>query len=277
MRSFGIHNETTFQVQVSSNYIAVNVRKNTYVSINEDGMKHCIEHSANNYVCNLNLPIQTVENMNAPCEAKLLSHQTISPCTTSKTACTDDWIELHTLNTWLAICCDACTLRTVCDDDVSTHVINTSAILSLKQGCILQTKTLMIHSRNNYNSKARIEYDISYPKLDMTINGIVSTQRTPQLAIPEDDNIRIIQEKLDTLKNNERQLPAEITSHDIHQFALSYLLLAAGIMAAILWIARKRGWCKKRGKVNPTISTKECEGIEMKEMRTSTNVEMTST
>ncbi|CAG9132520.1 unnamed protein product [Plutella xylostella] len=277
MRSFGIHNETTFQVQVSSNYIAVNVRKNTYVSINEDGMKHCIEHSANNYVCNLNLPIQTVENMNAPCEAKLLSHQTISPCTTSKTACTDDWIELHTLNTWLAICCDACTLRTVCDDDVSTHVINTSAILSLKQGCILQTKTLMIHSRNNYNSKARIEYDISYPKLDMTINGIVSTQRTPQLAIPEDDNIRIIQEKLDTLKNNERQLPAEITSHDIHQFALSYLLLAAGIMAAILWIARKRGWCKKRGKVNPTISTKECEGIEMKEMRaTSTNVEMTS-
>lgn len=213
-------------VRVSSKYIAVNLEKNTYVQMNDKELNRCIQRSIDNFVCIMNLPIYNLQNAHAPCEAKLLSHQMSLPCIAKKTECETAWVELHNTNSWLAICCDSCTLRTVCDSDVKSHVINTSSIVSLKQGCLLRTKDLKIHSHNNYNSNARLDYDIQIPTLEKTINSIVNKHSTSQLNIVHNEDIAVVEQKVQYMKSKE-QLPATLTTHDVHHYAISYLLVAA--------------------------------------------------
>lgn len=142
-------------------------------------------------------------------------------------------------------CCNSCTIRTVCNDDVRSHVINTSSIVSLKQGCLLQTKELKIHSHNNYDSNAKLDYDIQVPTLDKTINSIVDTHTTPLLQVKHNKDIAVVEERLRYLKSIE-QLPTTITTHDIHQYVISYVLLTVIGVAIIAWFAKRRGYCTKK-------------------------------
>ncbi|KAF9796398.1 hypothetical protein SFRURICE_007081 [Spodoptera frugiperda] len=237
-------------VAVSSEYIAVNIAKNTYVTLNDKELNRCVQRSVDNFVCILNLPIYNLLNTNAPCEAKLLGHQTTSPCNTKRTECVATWIELHNINTWLAVTCDTYTIRTICNGDVRSHVISESSIVTLKQGCLLQTEDLIIHSHNNYNSNARLNYNIQIPSLDETINGIVKPHFTPMLKISHEEGISIVQDQLRYLRRRE-QLPAPLSTHDIHHYTITYLLLVVVVVSIAIWIVKKRGYCTNKKSTTP--------------------------
>lgn len=170
-----------------------------------------------------------------------------SPCSLQKSKCKATWIELHSTNTWLAVCCDVCVLRSICDSDVTSHQINTSALITLEQGCTMQNEDMNIYAHNLYHSDASLNmYLAKTPKLDKSINNIVSTQHTFQLQqLTQNENIEEVHKQLEQLKTNEHQLPATITSHDIHQYAISYTLLAVGIIAALIWVAKRQGFYTK--------------------------------
>lgn len=127
------------------------------------------------YVCILNLPVRNLESDDAPCEAKLLGHGTNSLCTTNNKRCKDAWIELHATNTWLTICCDdSCIFRTVCAGELASYKINTSSLVTVKQGCVIQTKDLSIYAHNLYHSDSQLNlYLAKRPTLEKSINHIV--------------------------------------------------------------------------------------------------------
>ncbi|CAB3249476.1 unnamed protein product [Arctia plantaginis] len=77
----------TVAVDVSSKYMAINFGKNAYVSITEERLANCNELSSQHWICSLNLLVQHIENINAPCESKLLSQQTSLPCNTRNIIC----------------------------------------------------------------------------------------------------------------------------------------------------------------------------------------------
>lgn len=262
-------NETTI-VAVSSTYLAVNLEKNTYVRFNEKELKSCVQRQTDNFICIFNLPIFNLQNINTPCEAKLLGHQSTSSCITKKTKCDSDWIELHNTNTWLVSCCDSCNIRTVCEGDVRVHAINTSSIVSLKQGCLIQTKDLKIHSLNHYYSNAKLDYDIQIPSLDRTINGIVNTHSTPLLETNHNEDITLVEKRLQYLKDKELLTPT-ITTHDIHHYAISYFLLAVIGVAIAIWVASKHGYCNKKpcNNSNSQVTTEE---IEMQFIKPTTGI-----
>lgn len=232
---------------VSTNYIAVNLEKNAYTNLSEKELNRCIQRSLDNIVCIINLPIYNLQNQNAPCEAKLIGHQTTSPCTGKKMKCEANWIELHTTNTWLAVCCDLCTFRIVCAGDVKSIVINASSIISLREGCLIQTKDMTIYSHSNYDSQARIDYSIQLPTLNKSINSIIEDHRTFQVDIIEDNTINDVKNELKNLKLREH-LPAVLTTHDIHQYVVCYLLLAVTAVAIIIWTVKTRGCCTQKSK-----------------------------
>lgn len=230
---------------ISSNYIAVNLEKNTYTNLSEKEINHCIQRSPENFVCIINLPIYNLQNPNAPCEAKLIGHQTTSPCTGRKMKCETNWIELHTTNTWLAVCCDLCTFRTVCAGDVRSIVINASSIITLREGCLIQTKDMTIYSHNNYDSQAKIDYSLEIPSLNKSINGIIGAHQTFHINITRDKTINDVKNNIENLKHRE-ELPNIVTTHDIHQFVICYSLLVIAAVVAIIWIAKKHGCCNKK-------------------------------
>ncbi|KOB72658.1 Iris-A [Operophtera brumata] len=257
--------EITKYVYVSSKYIAVNFRKNTYISLNEEGMKQCIQQRTDNFVCSLNLPIRNLESTDAPCEAKLLGHQKTSPCISKKTECVATWIELYSSNTWLAVCCDSCVVRTVCAGEVASHQLNTSGLITLKQGCVMQNKDLSIYAHNLFHSDARVNlYLAKPPKLVKSINHIFNSQRTPQLRrVSEDENLEKVARQLEQQKINELQLPATISTHDIHQYTICYTLLAVVVIAALVRVIRKRGLCNTKATYATAAEHPEPEAIKL--------------
>ncbi|XP_028177739.1 uncharacterized protein LOC114365383 [Ostrinia furnacalis] len=262
-------NGTTI-INLQSQYIAVNFHKNTYISVTETDLKFCTQVKTDNYLCYKNVPIFNLHNYNAPCEAKLLSHSSGTTCDVRPASCNDAWIELHEPNSWLAVCCEACTLRTVCNFDVTSHSMTSSGIVNLAQGCVLQSKDFTIHSHNEYNSKIiNIDHYSEIPTLNSTANNIIQLTRHnvswKVLRETHDTELQEIDERLHSLHENE-VLPTTISNHDIHQYTICYALLSAAIIGMSVWITRKLVnyyRIKHNG-----ITTHTNEAFELEEMKT---------
>lgn len=128
----------------------------------------------------------------------------------------------------------------------------------------MQTKDLSISSHNLYNSDSRVNlYLPEIPKLEKSINGIINL-KTPQVKFDPSDEHERVETRLRKQKNSELQLPETITSHDIHHYAISYILVIAAICVTIVWIARKRGWFNRKSTSVPTTTNAtEREAFEL--------------
>ncbi|CAG9135185.1 unnamed protein product [Plutella xylostella] len=237
----------TAMVQLSSNYIAVDLKRNKFISLSSEDMQKCTQLKQGTYTCDKNLPVLTLSDNNSPCEAKLLAQQqpSSSPCVTANTSCKDAWTELHAPNSWLTVCCDICTLRIICNNDVTTHVITTPAIVSLAQDCVLQSKELTIYSHNIYNTKMNMGLSFDrLPTFNKSINKIVNFRHdkkslTAQL-LNADPGVEEIDKRLASQKIHEISLPASVSSHDLHQNVIIYTMMGALITIITVWTINKR-------------------------------------
>ncbi|KAH9635228.1 hypothetical protein HF086_013255 [Spodoptera exigua] len=231
------------QMQLSSQYIAVNFEKNSYISLKDEDVKQCIKGQKHNFICTANMPVFNLHNKNAPCEAKLLGHRTsTSPCDVHSVSCEEDWIKLHESNSWLVVCCGRCELRTVCDNDVISQTITSTAIVTLDQGCVLRSKDLTITSHNQYNSNLNVNYDMHVLHLNSPINNIVNVtlHNTPHdLFHLKNNDFAEIDKKLRFQEEHEPKLPSTITDHDVHQYVICYLLLTIAVITFLLIMTRK--------------------------------------
>lgn len=209
----------------------------------EEDLQQCIQHKSTKFLCKKNLPSYDLHSNNAPCEAKMLSHQNIAPCSIDYGSCKEDWIELHSLNSWLTKCCDVCSLRTICNEDITTSTISSSSIVILPQGCVLQSKDLTIYAHRQYNTRMKMDYEFSVPTLDTSINNVVNatyikqyTQNTLQSLAPD---LQRIEDRIAAQKESEAK-HITISSHDVHQYIVTYLLLVSAIAALVVVVGRKR-------------------------------------
>lgn len=236
--------ESKFKLmQISSEYIAVNFEKNSYISLKNEDFKQCIKRQKDNFICNTNIPVFNLQNKNAPCEAKLLGHRTTtSPCDVVNVSCEEAWIKLQESNSWLVVCCGRCELRTVCENDVTSQTITSAAIVTLSQGCVLQSKELTITSHNQYNSNLNVNYDMHVPRLNSSINNIVNVtlhSAPHELFTLKKNDFEEIDKKLRFQQENPPELPSTITDHDIHQYTISYFLLTVAVIT-FLWIVTRK-------------------------------------
>lgn len=116
-------------------------------------------------------------------------------------------------------------------------------------------QNFLIHSRNSYNSKAKLELDFRGSTSEY-INQYDNQQKPPHLQHYEDKNVDIVKEKLDHIEKYE-QLPTNIKVIDLYQFTICYLLQ----VALLIWLVKKCGYCGRRVKINPT--TQVYEDIEL--------------
>ncbi|KAI5641616.1 baculovirus F protein domain-containing protein [Phthorimaea operculella] len=85
------HTGTT-TIQLQSQYIAVNFPKSAYISMAEEDVKLCTQLKSDRFICYKNLLVFNLQNNNAPCEAKLLSHNPSTPCDVKKSSCDDAYL-----------------------------------------------------------------------------------------------------------------------------------------------------------------------------------------
>lgn len=76
-------------LQTETEFIAINFKKETYISYSESHLQQCLTSNEDDYICNADLPVYNLNNRNAPCEARMFSQRPTLPCEAIKTLCTD--------------------------------------------------------------------------------------------------------------------------------------------------------------------------------------------
>ncbi|KAL4706939.1 hypothetical protein ACJJTC_005208 [Scirpophaga incertulas] len=96
-------------------------------------------------------------------------------------------------------------------------------------------------------------YNFNVPEFNSTINKIIDISHHRISwnisQVMTNGELEDIDKKIHSLKEHEA-LPASISSHDIHHYAIGYILLGAAIISFTVWLIKKRYYgccpCKKR-------------------------------
>lgn len=159
-------------VQPLSAFIAINLIKNSYITLEEEDMRHCTAYREDEYICISNQPIYSFHDKDAPCEAKVFSQQTSLACVINDITCKETWIKLHKPNVWLFTLCNKQLMRVICSDQVTPAVSDGTGVIALAPKCLLQKKDATIFTFNHMGSKVNMESDIEVPTINSTINNM---------------------------------------------------------------------------------------------------------
>ncbi|KAH9643036.1 hypothetical protein HF086_013597 [Spodoptera exigua] len=127
------NNNQSITMKTNSEYVAVNVRKETYMQLTNSDLEHCIKIEPRTYVCSLNKPTRNMRNHQIPCEIGAITNITLSKCIYTSESCNNKWITLQKPNTWLYVCCTDCQLQIICEGRMTTKAIRSTGILEAKK------------------------------------------------------------------------------------------------------------------------------------------------
>uniref|UniRef100_A0A2A4K9T0 Integrase catalytic domain-containing protein n=1 Tax=Heliothis virescens TaxID=7102 RepID=A0A2A4K9T0_HELVI len=270
-------------VQPLSAFIAINLIKNSYITLEEEDMHHCTAYGEDEYTCISNQPVYSFHDKDAPCEAKVFSQQTSLACVINNITCKETWIKLHKPNVWLFTLCDKQLMRVICSDQVTPAVIDGIGVIALAPKCLLQKKDATIFTYNHMGSNVNMELDIEIPTINSTINNMFDLGwRNAQLNITELRSVADVSkiERQISYQKQQEVLPElrNVSPHDIYFYSTTSLLLGGFSVVGIYLIIKK--WKKMNTNATPSTKLEQQKGddkdevnIEMREIRTSTTQE----
>ncbi|KOB64567.1 Iris-A [Operophtera brumata] len=208
--------------------------KDTYISLSESGIKSCLVAEEGLYLCHISKPIYRIGGDKDFCQKKN------AECETTIKSCENIWMESHYINNYVYFCCSQCQLRMMCRDQVTIHQLTRSGLLAIDNGCILKTDTFEIIAHDLKTSEMYTESKIRIPVI-APINHIinVSIPKEPMENVErEQKEMHDIDQQIKFMKENE-VTASNISYHDIHHYALIYVVIGLGILAGSVW------WCRR--------------------------------
>lgn len=134
-------------IQPISDYVAINLKKDTYLTMTDKTLTSCL--ILDSYLCHIQTPIYHLNGDLDFCQTEELECETrISPCKNS-------WFESNTINNYIYFCCNQCSLRIMCEDQVASHQLTGAGLVAIDNGCIIKTQafTLMAHRQQSSQMK----------------------------------------------------------------------------------------------------------------------------
>lgn len=265
-------NNTSLLMKTESDYIAINIRKEMYMTLSERDVSMCTKIEPSNLVCRINKPTYNMRNSKVPCEISTLINSPTKNCIYIKDSCTNKWIELHKQNTWIYFCCNECSLRVICKENMIAKTTKNAGIIEAASGCIIKHEEATFYTQQVYQSSININMDLHVPTADPgDINNITSQQmQLPTQVRPKLDlsNVNDLQEKLNQLKGQSKieENWSSLSSHDVHQFVVSYttlgLSVAVIVAAGCIYMHWKRN--HKVSAITPATKAPAQQSIEMR-------------
>lgn len=250
-----------------SNYVAVNMQKDSYVPITERELHNCIEFDKDSHLCPLKQPIHQMKIDEQLCVKSQLSNQ----CQTTTSSCMDSWIELNNINTYLYFCCGQCSVRIICEHQITAEQLHKSGIMTINNECIIKSDTFTIYAHKTQSNTLRREADvikIKIPPINNIINLSIPTSTVENQSLYSDHQKYFdeIDRQIQQLKDSASAdvLTERISYHDVHHYVVIYLVLSAAVVvgiAVLVW-RRRRARAAQPG-APPTPPARE--DIELRE------------
>lgn len=242
-------------MKTNSEYIAVNVRKETYMQLTESDLEHCIKIEPSTYICSLNQPTRNMRNYQIPCEIGAITNITLAKCIYTSESCNNKWTPLQKPNTWLYVCCTDCQLQIICEGRMTTKAIHLTGILEAREGCIIRNNEETYYTQVYYTNKRYVNPEI--PLMDLEdINNLTSVQ--PLDLSTGQQHTKFVRNDYDKLHNTLKELEeqtrqTEMSQHDMHQYIVSYSTMGLLILSLVV-AGGAYAYCKRCGKVTVSVA-----------------------
>lgn len=221
-----------------TNYVATNLMRDSYVEVRDEDLQTCV-HQEESYICQLRGPIKRLEP-----EEKFCLTEKIDICQPKKETCKNMWLQLHDLSSYLYFACDTYSLTIICDNDNETRArrVSKAGLIQLDKECIAKGRDITLYSYQQEN-KLTLKPDLLLANIAPIQHHHLANITLTLLETTTDD--AQINSTLTSLGKQIAYMKAAaleegtITVHDVHHYAISYVLLAA-IVAAFLWFLWRR-------------------------------------
>lgn len=229
---------STVSIKPIAQFIAVNLQKDSFSTLSEMEMKSCLQYYPNVYLCHLQRPIIKMKGDKSLCDLD----NTAGECKTTTSRCRNEWTETNKINQFMYFCCEECPVRIMCQDHIATTQLTQAGIIAVGQGCVIKTYDFTVYGhKDTYSSIIKTSPDIvapEIPAMNYLINISYPTGTT--LNDPDEEErhreLDKIHRNIESMKGQEG-LTSEMSYHDVHHYAITYIILIAmiAIGASLAW------------------------------------------
>ena len=224
-----------------SNYVAVNLKRDAYLKITEQDLNLCTYRNPEIILCRIKRPIYLIKDDKSFCE--LLPNT--RDCEIITKPCSNKWVELHKLNTYLYFCCAQCQLKLVCDDQITPVQMTHAGFFNVNQGCTIKSADFFVYSHRLEGNKLSVSSNVLLPEISQ-INHIINVTLpdTSSLNLDPSDlkehkqQIKDIQEKLEIMKKNPPSTSG-VSYNDVHHYSAIYILYTLAAVIVVAWVWRR--------------------------------------
>lgn len=203
------------------------------VLLEDKDITSCLHLRESQLLCTIHQPIYDIKVANTLCEAQIINNGNLATCPTGVSDCTDRWVRLHNRGTWLFSCCQECTARIFGPDEMTTHRLHGTGIITLGLGCMLKGDSFTIHARNNYHSQLKLNEENIYMS-ESNINHMVADFN--YTFVPEDHKeiLQRLKTNIDSVKKQQQKLAVQSQAHETHNYVL-YFIIVVIILTFFAW------------------------------------------
>ncbi|XP_026316036.1 uncharacterized protein LOC113227359 [Hyposmocoma kahamanoa] len=232
----------------ASEYIAFNLRKDTFMSLTELDLQNCIKYNEQKLLCPLSSPLYELRVDQSICDVKIMNDNSKETyCRSEIKDCADRWMKLQTRDTWLFTCCEECKVRILCPSGVATACLQYNGLINIGQDCVLKGDTFTIQGHHDYISQLYTDdYNTGEIFPNSTLNTLVNSSIARIPFVVESHNITLW--KLKQQIQELQQQKEIISNDDIHHYTMIYIVFSVVIVA----IAIGTTWlCKRKSREDP--------------------------
>lgn len=247
-----IHEGHLAAIIPSSTKLLVNLQRSLYYPMMETELQLCRRMKNDRYLCYQHHPLYTEKSSRSHCEFTLLTHADKIPdsCKIQTSAITNTWTQLHSPSNWIFNNFKEETLDIICGESITPVSLAGTGILHLGSNCMIKHPAMIIKTYNLFHNEIRAAI-IPAPNLSTNLK-----QDNIHIDRKEYNTANTLLNRIHEQQSMEKELPYNITTHDVHQYVVSYTLFAAFIIAAILYGAhvwRKRMVNEHQRVLKPSI------------------------
>ncbi|XP_041985300.1 uncharacterized protein LOC121737693 [Aricia agestis] len=201
-------NNVMINVQIISEFAAINLKKDSYVTISENDLQSCIRRNPEMILCHIRNPIYHLKDDHNLCE----TIPNTRTCKTVRNHCKNVWKELKSINRYFYFCCNECNLKILCEGQGAATKLTNAGLLNIGEDCMIKTEDFLINPTKLLSSTMMTGARIDAPEIP-SINHMLNISLTDLPAeIDPNNNSEIlrqfdsVEKSIDALKKSEPYL-----------------------------------------------------------------------
>lgn len=151
---------------------------------------------------------------------------------------------MNIINSYLYFCCGQCSVRVICDDDITIEQLSKTGVITLGDNCVIKDRLFTIYAHKLLSNSIKTKIDVMNIEIP-PINNIINLSIPLITALNETDDIteqrediKAIERALKDLKANQ-ELADQVTFHDMHHYVAIYALVGVAVVCAVLYAWRR--------------------------------------